>query len=148
MKVIMLNDVRETGRRGDVVEVKPGFARNYLLPQRLAALATEGNIKWFEQQRKKIEAKIAAERAEHVEAAAQIEGTTVEIAKRAGESETLYGSVLATEIQIALEEKGIEVDAKTIDLGGGIKTLGDHEVRVVLHPDVAAQITVRVIQEA
>lgn len=147
MKVIMLNDVRETGRRGEVVEVKPGFARNHLLPKGLAALATGANIKWFEQKRKKIEAKIAEERAEYVEAAAKIEGTTVEIAKRASESETLYGSVLATEVEVALAEKGIEVDTRTIDLGGGIKTLGDHEVRIVLHPDVVAQITVRVVSE-
>lgn len=147
MKVIMLNDVRETGRRGEVVQVKPGFARNFLLPQGLAALATKGNIKWFEQQRTKIEAKLAAERKEYVEAAANIEGTTVEIAKRAGENETLYGSVTPIEIEEALSAKGVEVDRSTIDVGPGIKTLGDHDVRLDLHADVSAHITVRVIAE-
>lgn len=147
MKVIMLNDIRQTGRRGEIVEVKPGFARNHLLPKGLAAIATTSNVKWFEQRRKKIELKLAEERSVWVELAAQIEGIRVELKKRAGESDTLYGSVTPVEIVEALAEKGHTVDRRTIDLTGGIKALGDHEVRIELHSDVVAQITVRVLPE-
>ncbi len=143
----MLNDIRHTGRRGEIVDVKPGFARNFLLPKGLAALANNSNVSWFEQQKSKIEAKLAAERHVWVELAAQIEGSTVEIRKRAGESDTLYGSVTPVEITEALASRGFEVDRRTVDLTGGIKTLGDHEVRIELHPDVVAQITVRVLPE-
>ena len=147
MKVILLDDLRHSGRSGDVVEVKAGFARNYLLPQGLAALATTANLRWFEQQRTKIDARHTAEKSEIVEFAARIEGTTVVIAKRAGESDTLYGAVTPAEVVTALEEKGIEVDRRTIDLGGGIKSTGDHQVRIDLHPEVVAEITVQVVSE-
>lgn len=147
MKVILLNDLRQTGTRGEVVEVKPGFARNYLLPQRLAATATPANLKWFEHQRAKIDARHAAERDEAAVVAAQLAGMRVEIAKRAGESETLYGSVTVAEITDALEAKGVSIDRKDVDLAGGIKTLGDHTVRIDLHPEVIAEIEVRVVPE-
>ena len=148
MKVLLLSDLRQTGRRGEVVEVKPGFARNFLLPKRLAALATDGNLKWFDQARKKIEAHHAEQRAAAAEIAAELDGTKVEIAKRASESETLYGSVTPTEVMEALEAKGFNVDRRTIDLAGGIKNLGEHAVRVDLHADVVAEIIVQVVAEA
>ncbi|MEM1247318.1 MAG: 50S ribosomal protein L9 [Acidobacteriota bacterium] len=148
MDVILLSDLRHTGRRGEVVRVKPGYARNYLLPRGLAAPATEGNKKWFEQQRKKIDAAHAAERDEAAQRAAEIAGVTVEIAKRAGESETLYGSVTPGEIVEALEAKGITVDRRDVDLTGGIKTLGEHVVRIDLHAEVVAEVTVQVVPEA
>lgn len=147
MDVILLADLRHTGRRGDVVRVKPGYARNYLLPRGLAATATEGNRKWFEQQRKKIDAQHAAERDTAAQRAAEIAGVTIEIAKRAGESETLYGSVTPGEIVDALAEKGIQVDRRDIDLTGGIKTLGEHLVRIDLHAEVVAEVTVQVVPE-
>ena len=148
MKVILLSDVRQTGRRGEVVEVKPGFARNFLLPQRMAALATPGNLKGFEQQRTKIEAQHAEQRSAAAEVATELDGTKVEIAKRASESETLYGSVTPTEVAEALKAKGFSIDRRIIDMAGGIKTLGDHAVRVDLHADVVAEITVQVVAEA
>lgn len=148
MDVILLADLRHTGRRGDVVSVKPGYARNYLLPRGLAAPATEGNRNWFEQQRKKIDAQHAEERDAAAQRAAEIAGVTVEIAKRAGESETLYGSVTPGEIVDALAEKGIEVDRRDVDLTGGIKTLGEHLVRIDLHAEVVAEVTVQVVPEA
>ena len=147
MKVILLSDLRHTGRRGDVLVVKPGYARNYLLPRKLAAPATVGNLKGFQQQRKKIDAAHAAQREAALEIAAQIEGTRVRIKKRASESETLYGSVTPAEVVEALSRKGLSVDRRDIDLSGGIKTLGDHAVRIDLHPEVVAEITVTVEAE-
>ena len=147
MKVILMSDVRHQGKRGEVVEVKEGFARNYLLPQGLAMAATPGNIKYFEQQRKKIDARHASERDAALQVAGSLAGARVTIRKRVGETETLYGSVTAGEIAQALAGQGFEVDRRRIDLEGGIKTLGDHPVRIELHPEVIAEVTVTVEPE-
>jgi len=147
MDVILMQDLRHTGSRGEVVTVKPGFARNYLFPNGFALEATPGNIKVFEQQKRKIEIHHEKERSSAAELASQIEGTELQIAKRVGESETLYGSVTAAEVAEALEAAGISVDRRNIDLEGGIKTLGDHPVRIELHSEVVAEITVTVIAE-
>jgi large subunit ribosomal protein L9 len=148
MKVILLSDLFHGGTRGQVIKVKPGYARNYLLPQGLAAEATAGNLKLFEQQRKRIDAQHVKERDAAAEIAATMMGVKLTIAKRAGESETLYGSVTAAEIVEAFAAKGIDVDRRHVDLGGGIKTLGEHVVRIDLHPEVAAEVTVDVVSEA
>jgi len=147
MKVILMSDVRHRGKRGEVVEVKPGFARNFLLPQGLALPATVGNIKYFEQQRKKIDARHDSERDAASKAAGELSGARVTIRKRVGETQTLYGSVTAGEIAHALEAQGFTVDRRRIDLAGGIKTLGEHPVRVELHPEVVAEVTVVVEPE-
>jgi len=147
MKVILLSDLRHQGKRGQVVEVKPGYARNFLLPQGLALPATTGNIKYFEQQRKKIDARHDQERDAAQAAAGELTGVKVTIAKRVGETQTLYGSVTAGDIAEALAKKGITVDRRHIDLEGGIKTLGDHPVRIELHADVVAEVLVTVVPE-
>lgn len=147
MEVILMQDVLHTGKRGDVVRVKPGFARNYLLPQGLALEATPGNRKFFEQQRHKIDARHAREREDATAVAAEMSGIELSIAKRVGESEVLYGSVTASEIAEALAAKGVTVDRRKIDLEGGIKTLGAHSVRIDLHPEVTAELTVNVVAE-
>ncbi len=147
MRVILLSDQRHLGKRGEIVDVKPGFGRNYLLPQGLAMAATEGNIKNFEQQRVKVDARLAKER-EAVQAIAdKMAGVQIVIPKRVGETETLYGSVTASDIADALEAKGFTVDRRRIDVEGGIKTLGDHTVRIELHSDVVAEVTVSVVKE-
>lgn len=147
MRVILLSDQRHLGKRGEIVDVKPGFGRNFLLPQGLALEATEGNIKNFEQRRAKIDARHAKER-EAVQAIAdKMQGVQIVIAKRVGETETLYGSVTASDIAEALEAKGFTVDRRRIEVDGGIKTLGDHTVRVELHPEVVAEVTVSVVKE-
>jgi large subunit ribosomal protein L9 len=145
MRVILLNDLRQKGKRGQEVEVKPGFARNYLLPQGYALVANDANRKWFESQRKKIDARIAKEREGALEAAGALSGVRVEITKRVGETGTLYGSVTASEVSEALQAKGITVDRRKIDVAGGIKTVGDHRVNVFLHPDVTAELMVTVL---
>ena len=147
MKVILLSDQRHLGKRGETVEVKPGFGRNYLLPQGLALEATPGNQKLFDQSRAKIEAAHAKERGAAEEIKARLEGLRIEIPKRVGEKDTLYGSVTAGDIAEALAARGFAVDRRRIDLEGGIKTLGDHPVRVDLHPEVLAEVTVAVTRE-
>jgi large subunit ribosomal protein L9 len=147
VKVILLNDQRHLGKRGEVVEVKPGYGRNYLLPQGLALEASQGNVKLFEQQRAKIDAHHAKEREAAQEIANKMAGLRLEIPKRVGETETLYGSVTAGDVADALEKKGYTIDRRRLDLEGGIKTLGDHPVRIELHPEVVAEVTVSVVRE-
>ena len=147
MKVILLNDQRHLGKRGEIVDVKPGYGRNYLLPQGLALTATQGNVKLFEQQRVKIDAQHAKERSAAQEIADKMSGLRLEIPKRVGETDTLYGSVTAGDVAEILEKKGYTVDRRRIDLEGGIKTLGDHTVKVELHSDVVANVTVSVVRE-
>jgi large subunit ribosomal protein L9 len=147
VQVILLSDQRHLGKRGEVVDVKAGHARNYLLPQGLALEATNGNIKYFEQQRAKIDARHSQEREAAQAIANQLKGLTLTIPKRVGETETLYGSVTAGDVAEALEKKGFTFDRRRLDLEGGIKKLGDHPVRIELHPEVIAEITVSVVAE-
>lgn len=147
MEIILLTDVRSLGKRGQVVDVKPGYARNYLLPQGMGLEATPGNIKYFEQIRSKIDAQLAREKEAAELVAEKLNAVRIKIAKRVGETETLYGSVTATEIAEHLATRGIEVDRRKLDLEGGIKTLGEHPVRVHLHPEVTAEIQVVVVPE-
>lgn len=147
MRVVLLTDLRNKGKRGDVVTVKPGFARNYLLPNSLAMKATEGNLKVFAQQRKKFDQQATKEREGALEIAGAIANVKIKIAKRVGETQTLYGSVTSSDIAELLAEKGITIDRRKLDLPSGIKSLGDHKVRVDLHPDVVAELTVTVVPE-
>lgn len=145
MRIILLSDQRALGRRGEEVEVKPGFARNYLLPQGLALEANKANRAYFEQHRAKIDARHAREREAAAEIAATIAGITLTIAKRVGETGTLYGSVTTSAIAEALEAKGVTIDRRRIDLEGGIKTAGEHKVAIDLHPEVIAELAVNVV---
>ena len=145
MRVILLSDQRHLGKRGEVVDVKPGFGRNYLVPQGIALEASHANIKYFEQQRGKIDAQHAKERDAAAEIAAKLSGLRLEIPKRVGDTGTLYGSVTAGDVAELLDKKGIIVDRRRIDLEGGIKSLGDHPVRIELHPEVVAEVTVAVV---
>jgi large subunit ribosomal protein L9 len=147
VQVILLSDQRHLGKRGEVVDVKAGHARNYLLPQGLALEATKGNTKLFEQQRAKIDARHNQEREAAQAVANQLNGLVITIPKRVGETETLYGSVTAGDVAEALEKKGFTVDRRRLDLEGGIKKLGEHKVRVEMHPEVIAEITVSVVPE-
>jgi len=144
MKVILMSDLRHRGRRGQVVEVKPGYARNFLFPQGIAMEATPGNLKVFEQERKKIDARHAAERDAAAEIAARIADLRVVLQRRAMETGALYGSVTATEVVEALAAKGVQIDRRQVDLAGGVKTVGDHTVRVDLHADVIAELALTV----
>lgn len=143
MEVILLQDHRHLGHRGEVVSVKPGYARNFLLPEGVALEATKGNIAYFEQQRSKIDAAHGKALEEAQQMAAEINAIVIEIKKRVGERETLYGSVTSADIVEELAEKGVTVERKQLDLGSPtLKTVGEHEVKVDLHADVDAAFKV------
>ena len=144
MKVILADDVRGLGHRGDTVTVKPGYARNYLLPHGYAYEATEANLRRLTEEKKKYDEKMLHEKGVASEAAAKVEGLTVTVVKKAGEEGQLYGSVTASEIADALAAKNVEVDRRRIELAEPIRRIGEHTVHVRLHRDVVATLTVDV----
>jgi len=147
MEVILKEDVPKLGHRGDVVKVATGYGRNYLLPNKLAIEATAGNKKVIEQMKASAVRKAQKDKADAEALAKQFEGASVTITRRAGEADQLFGSVTSSDIAAELEKKGFTVDRRRIDLEGGIKSLGDHAVRVELHPEVIAELTVSVVAE-
>lgn len=144
MEVILLERVEKLGAIGDVVTVKNGFARNYLLPNKKALRANESNRKLFEANRAKIEADNADRRVEAEAAAKGVDGKTVQLIRQASNVGHLYGSVSARDIVEALESEGAKVTKSQIVLDRPIKAIGMHEVKVSLHPEVAVAITVNV----
>jgi large subunit ribosomal protein L9 len=146
MKVILRADVDNLGRLGEIVAVKPGYGRNYLLPQGLASLATPGNLKVFEQERRKLQAMNDAIKAEATALAAKIEAAKVVIEVRTGDGDKLYGSVTSPQIAAILAEQGVDVDRRKLQLDEGIRALGEYIVEVKLHPEVVAKLTVNVIK--
>ena len=145
MKVILTEEIRGLGTRGDVVTVKDGYARNFLLPKNLAREATAGNLKQIEHERRKWALLAQQEKDAAQKAADKVKGTKIRIEKRVGDQGHLFGSVTANEIADALLEKGIEVDKRRIELEQPIKNLGLHDVDVRLHRDVIAKIQVEVV---
>jgi len=145
MKVILIDEIRGLGTRGDIVSVKDGYARNFLIPKKLAREATPGNLKSVEQERKKWALLANQEKETAQKAAERVKGTKVRVEKRVGENGQLFGSVTANEIADALLAKGIDVDKRRIELAHPIKTLRMHDVEVRLHRDVNAQIQVEVV---
>jgi large subunit ribosomal protein L9 len=144
MKVILADDVRGLGHRGDTVTVKPGYARNYLFPQGLAYEANEANIRRLGEEKKTYDEKMLHEKTGAEVIAKQIEGMTVVVTKKAGEGDTLYGSVTPSEIADALAQRGIQVDRRRIEVAEPIKRLGEHRVHIRLHRDVATELVVDV----
>ena len=144
MKVILIEEMRGLGTRGDIIAVKDGYARNYLIPKKLAREATSGNLKSIEQERKKWALLAQQEKDQAQKAADSVKGVKITVTKRVGEHGQLFGSVTANEIADALHLKGIEVDKRRIELAHPIKTIGTHDVEVKLHKDVAAHIQVEV----
>jgi len=147
MRVILTEEIRGLGVRGDVVTVKDGYARNYLLPKKFAREATPGNINVVEQQKRKWALLAQEEKTAAQDAASKVSGTKVSLRKKVGESGTLYGSVTSHEIADALTAAGFEVDKRKIELSHPLKSLGEHEVEIKLHRDVSAKITVEVLPE-
>ena len=147
MKIILRADVEKLGHLGDVVSVKNGYGRNYLIPQGLAMLATPGNLKVFELERKKLQAHMDALRAEASGLAAKLNGLVLTIAMRVGENDKLYGSVTTAVIGDALAVQGIEVNRRRILLDAPIRTLGEYTVRARLHSDVIPSFVVKIVSE-
>ena len=147
MEVILREDIEKLGNRGQVVKVAPGYARNFLLPKKLAVAATPSNKKIVEQERQAHLRKEAKMQGEAQELAKLMTGTTVTIAQKAGENDQLFGSVTSKDVADALAAKNYTIDRRKIQLDEPIKQLGEFKVPVKLHKDVIAEITVVVVKE-
>ena len=144
MQVVLLERIEKLGQMGDVVNVKDGFARNFLLPQKKALRATEKNMAVFEAQRAQLEARNLELRKDAEAVGEKMEGASVIIVRQASESDQLYGSVSARDIAEALTETGFSIDKAQIILDRPIKTVGLFDVRVSLHPEVIVDVSVNV----
>jgi len=147
MEVILRADVPELGRRGDIITVKAGYARNYLLPRKLAMEATPGNRKQVADMKAAGARREATEKTAAESLAAQLAEITVELSAKAGESDQLFGSITAMDIAEALEAKGFSIDKRKVQLEEPIKTLGEYPVPVRLHREVTGSVKVVVSRE-
>lgn len=147
MKVILKEEVKSLGDMGDIVNVAPGYARNFLIPKGLAAVADTKNVKALEHEKRKIEARADKLGADARERADKLGAVTLTLRSKAGEEEKLFGSITAMDIAEALKEQGFEVDKKKVSIAEPIKRLGTHKVSVKVARDVVAEVTVQVEAE-
>ena len=147
MEVILRDHVEKLGKRGEIVKVSDGYARNYLLPRKLALPATEGNRKHVDRERKIMETREAGEKSQADAIASRLSTIDITIARRVGETEQLYGSVTAADIAEFLKTKGFEIDRRKLILPEPIKTIGEHDVPLKLHREVTAPLKVKVVKE-
>jgi len=147
MEVILREHVDNLGKRGEIVKVADGYARNYLLPRKLALPATDGNRKHVERERKIMESREAEEKGQAEAMAARLAAIDITIARRVGETDQLYGSVTSADIVELLKEKGFDVDRRKLILPEPIKAIGDHDVPLKLHREVTVPLKVHVVKE-
>ena len=147
MEVILREDIERLGHRGEVVKVAAGYARNFLLPKKLAVTATGANKKIVEQERQSHLRKEAKLKTEAEDLSKLLGGVSVTIAQKAGENDQLFGSVTAKDVAEALEKKNFTIDRRKIQLDDPIKQLGEHKLTVRLHRNVNAEVTVHVVRE-
>jgi large subunit ribosomal protein L9 len=147
MEVILREHVDNLGKRGEIVKVADGYARNYLLPRKLALPATDGNKKHVERERKIMETREATEKAQAEAVAARLAHVEISIARRVGDTEQLYGSVTASDITEFLKTKGFDVDRRKLILPEPIKAIGEHTVPLKLHREVTVPLKVQVVKE-
>ena len=148
MKLILREDVENLGKGGEMVDVKPGYGRNYLLPRGLAVVANPKNVRELEHQKAIASAKAAKMKASAQAVAKRLNETPVTLKRKVGEQDKLYGSVTALDVAEALAARGLQLDRRTIDLAEPIKTTGDFEVPVKLHSEVVGKAKVKVEAEA
>jgi large subunit ribosomal protein L9 len=147
MELILRGDVENLGRRGEIVKVAEGFARNYLLPRGLGMAVTPANKAMVEKEKKAHELRLAKEKAEFEAIAGRIAGLRFVAPRKVGENDTLYGSVTSGDIAEFLKTKGLEIDKRKVLLEEPVKTLGEHEVKIKLHPEVQASLKLLVTKE-
>ena len=147
MEVILREHVDNLGRRGEIVKVADGYARNFLLPRKLALPATAGNKKHVERERKIMEAREAEEKGQAEGIAARLAAIDISIARRVGDTDQLYGSVTAVDIADYLKTKGFEIDRRKLILPEPIKAIGEHKVPLKLHREVTVPLVVKVVKE-
>lgn len=148
MKVILQEDIKALGKKGQIIEVKEGYARNYLLPKKLAVEATQGNVKELNHQKEIKSQKAEREQQEAQKLAAKINGVTLTLKVKSGENGKLFGAVTSKDIAESLAKlHKIDLDRRKIDLGENIKSVGDYEIKVKLHSQVSAEFKVKIIPE-
>jgi large subunit ribosomal protein L9 len=147
MKLILTADVEKVGSLGDIIEAKPGFARNFLLPRKLALEVTPHNVTLMEGKKKKHQKKLEVEKLSALEQKQKLDGVAIVIRKKAGENDVLFGSVTTAEIEKELEAKGFSVEKKKIHLEEPIKRLGDFTAKIRLFKEVDAEIKIQVLKE-
>jgi large subunit ribosomal protein L9 len=147
MKVILLEDVESLGDSGELVDVKPGYGRNFLLPRRLAVLANPKNLRQLEHQKAESAARQAKTKAAALELAKKVEAVTVKLARKVGEQDKLFGSVTALDVAEGLAKAGVQLDRHVLKLKEPIKAVGQYEVPAALHKEVVAKIKVEVVAE-
>jgi large subunit ribosomal protein L9 len=147
MEVILREHVDNLGKRGEIVKVADGYARNYLLPRKLALPATDGNRKHVERERKIMESREAEEKGQAEAMAARLAAIDISIARRVGETDQLYGSVTSADIADVLKAKGFDIDKRKLILPEPIKAIGDHDVPLKLHREVTVPLKVHVVKE-
>ena len=147
MEVILREHVENLGKRGELVKVADGYARNYLLPRKLALLATDGNKKHVEREREKFEAKEGEERKIAEAMSARMGSLEIEIPRKVGENDVLFGSVTTADIAAALGARGFDVDKRKLSLAEPLKRLGETDVPLKLHRDVVTTVKVKVVAE-
>ncbi len=148
MKLILREDVENLGKGGEVVDVKPGYGRNYLLPRGLAVVANPKNVRELDHQKQIAQAKAAKLKASAEAVAKRIAETPIALKRKVGEQDKLYGSVTAMDLAEALAARGLQLDRRAIDLKEPIKSIGDFEVPVKLHSEVVGKLKVKVEPEA
>jgi large subunit ribosomal protein L9 len=147
MKIILRQDHEKLGKIGDIVEVKNGYARNYLIPRKIAAEVTEGNLRALEEEKRQRAERQKKELHHAQKIAAQLEKTSITLKAKVGEDEKLFGSITSQHISEALAEKGISIDKRIIELEEPIKALGIYTVNVKLHSEVSGKVKVWVVRE-
>lgn len=148
MKVILLEDVPNLGKTGDMVNVKDGYARNYLIPRKLGIAATPKNLKAFEHQKRLAQSKIRKNKSDAQRLAERLESISLTIPQKVGEEDKLFGAVTSMTIaQFLKEQEGIEIDKRKIELAEPIKRLGIYTVPIKLHPEITANLRVWVVKE-
>jgi large subunit ribosomal protein L9 len=147
MEVILREHVDNLGRRGEIVKVADGYARNYLLPRKLALVATEGNKKQIERERAKFDARETEDRNAAERVAQRMANIEILISRKVGETEALYGSVTTADIAEALAARGFDIDRRRIQLKEPIKRLSESDISIKLHPDVTTTVKVKVVAE-
>ena len=147
MEVILNKTIDNLGLEGDIVKVKPGYARNYLIPQKMASLVTKQNLARLKQEQEAIQARLDREKKEAEALSAKLSGITIEIASRVGEEDRLFGSVTSADIAERLEQEGVSIDRKSINLNDPIKALGETKVGIKVGYQMTTEITVQVVPE-
>jgi len=147
MQIILIEDVANLGGIGDLVAVKPGYARNFLLPRKFAILASSKNVARLEHEKRIASFKLTRAKAESAEIAKKLSGTSVTIARKVGEQDKLFGSVTSHDVAQALSDKGVQVDRRRVHLAEPIKALGEYKVPVRLRADITVEVKVVVVAE-